>query len=667
MNRMFKYDPFQEKSIAAIDEGKSVLISAPTGAGKTAIAEYAIVKALTRNERVIYTAPIKALSNQKYRDFSARYPDQVGILTGDVSLNPQAPLIIMTTEIYRNQLFEDPERLKKTSWVIFDEVHFLDDIERGTVWEEAIMFSPEHVRFLALSATAPNIEELAEWIRSILNHPIEVIIETHRPVPLKHMFQCQGRIFDDARDLRKDGYMGQDSWPSGRDAQHRPHKNRFQRRGNFRQFLRAKPNRTDDLIHYLLAQKQLPCLYFAFGRKRAEELAWEQQKFDFLTQDEKTEVTQLYARLCEKFDLLKEQSAIEMKTLVERGIAFHHAGMLPTLKEVIEQLFTSKLIKFISTTETFALGINMPAKTVVFDELRKFYGTGFNFLRTRDYFQMAGRAGRRGMDKTGFVISRINPHEMPYHTLMKVIFGEPEAIESQFNSCYATLLNLYSQFGSKLLDIYPRSFHFFQSNRKGRLKGVAAIERKLALLRDMGYLAEDTLTQKGEFASWMYGYELALSEMLEDGYLDTLDAVKLSILLCALIFEPRKNQTYRALAPTMAAVEKKVLFYTRKIQAMELNHKVYPQIKNPHFHLTEALEAWLGGAGFHQLGRHTDVDEGEIIRYFRMVIQLLRQIKQAPQVTPRLRQTASSAIEKINRDLVDAEKQLRNMEPEAET
>src|SRR5437868_3457258 len=201
-----KYDPFQQQAIDAVDQEKSVLVSAPTGAGKTAIAEYAIDKALSRNERVIYTAPIKALSNQKYRDFSLKYPDQVGLLTGDVTLNAHAPIVIMTTEIYRNQLFEDPERLKQTSWVIFDEVHYLDDVERGTVWEEAIMFSPEHVRFLALSATAPNVEELAEWIRSILNHPIEVVIEKHRPVPLVNLFQCQGKVYSDPTSLRREGY-----------------------------------------------------------------------------------------------------------------------------------------------------------------------------------------------------------------------------------------------------------------------------------------------------------------------------------------------------------------------------------------------------------------------------------------------------------------------------
>ena len=656
-----RYDPFQEKAIGFIDAGKSVLVSAPTGAGKTAIAEYAIEKALGSGQRVIYTAPIKALSNQKYRDFSSRYPDQVGLLTGDVSLNPHAPVMIMTTEIFRNQLFEDPRRLENTTWVIFDEVHYLDDLERGTVWEESIMFSPEHIRFVALSATAPNVEELAEWIRVSLSHPIEVIIETHRPVPLVHLFQCQGKIYSDLHDLRKEGYLGQDSWPGGH-GQNRGHssgrRDRFQR-GSFHKLLRAKPNRTDELVRHLITEKKLPCLYFAFGRKRTEELAWELKGFDFLIPQEKTEMDRRYNDLCNRLDLTHESSAIEMKRLLDRGIGFHHAGMLPTLKEAIEQLFTAKLIKMIFTTETFALGINMPAKTVIFDELRKFYGTHFDFLRTRDYFQMAGRAGRRGMDSTGFVYSRINPHYIQYPAVQRVVFGKPEPILSQFNSCYATLLNLYARLGAKLLDIYPRSFHFFQSNRKGREKAVAGLERKLGLLKDLGYLGGEGLTTKGEFASWMYGYELLLSEMLEEGYLEMLDPTKLSVLLCALVFEPRKNQELRALPPHLAGLEKKAIYYLRKIHAAEGAHKVYPPTKLPHFHLALSLQAWVGGCEFHELGKWTDVDEGEMIRYFRMVAQLLRQLKLAPQVSPRLRQTASEGFRAINRDLVDAEKQLK--------
>src|SRR3989338_8538405 len=188
----FEPDAFQKEAMGWIDKEHSLLVSAPTGAGKTFIAEYAIQKAMERDEQVIYTAPIKALSNQKYRDFRAVYGNEkVGILTGDVSLNAEAPILIMTTEIYRNSLFENSERIQKIGWVIFDEVHYLDDVERGTVWEEAILFTPPQIRILALSATVPNVHQLAEWIRSIHQRPINVVLETKRPVPLEFSFQCQ--------------------------------------------------------------------------------------------------------------------------------------------------------------------------------------------------------------------------------------------------------------------------------------------------------------------------------------------------------------------------------------------------------------------------------------------------------------------------------------------
>lgn len=661
-----QYDKFQLQAIQAIEAGKSVLVSAPTGAGKTAIAEYAIEKSLARGERVVYTAPVKALSNQKFRDFSAQYPDKVGLLTGDVSLNGNAPLLIMTTEIYRNQLFEDPERLASTRWVIFDEVHYLDDPERGTVWEEAMMFSPEQVRFLALSATAPNIEELAEWIDQVLKRPIEVVLELHRPVPLVHHFQCQNVIYSDTNALRKDGYLGQDRWaPEQRFGGREQGRRRFQRR-QWGQHLRAKPNRVDELVRHLLQTGRLPCLYFGFGRKRVEELAWEQIGFDFLKPDEKAEMVRTYDELCERFELKSEASAHEMKKLVHRGIGFHHAGMLPTLKEVIERLFTSKLIKLIFTTETFAIGINMPAKSVAFDELRKFHGTHFGFLQTRDFYQMAGRAGRRGMDKEGYVYTRVNPHQVPFPELQRIVFGKPEPIESQFNSCYATLLNLYGQFGDKLLELYPRSFHHYQTDKRGREKGAAMLERKLRLLTEMGYMKEGSLTVKGEFASWMYGYELILSEMLEEGYLETLSGPMLGALLVSLTFEPRRNQDCPRLSPTLKNLEKQVVRYGRRIEVKEETFKVWPRTRLPQMHLAPAIEAWIGGCRFHELGRHTDVDEGEIIRHFRMVVQLLRQLKQAPRVSEGLRKKTAETMRAVNRDLVDAEKQLRNMEEEPE-
>lgn len=670
----FKYDPFQQQAIDAINQNHSVLVSAPTGSGKTAIAEHAIDQSFRRGEQVVYTAPIKAISNQKFREFNAQFPGQVGILTGDVSIEPNAPLLIMTTEIYRNQLFENPEMHDKTAWVIFDEVHYLDDFERGTVWEEAIMFTRPTTRFLALSATAPNIQELADWVKSIHPHPVTVILEDHRPVQLQQLFQCQNEIYRDVSSLKRDGYHNLNIWASphrggrgghggpggrnahaGRGGQVRRHRSPQ----SWQRELRAKPNSTRDLMLHLIQSDRMPCLYFAFGRKRVEELAEEHTGLSLLNAKEQAENLKIYDELVAQFDLGQEKSAIQMGELVEHGIAYHHAGLLPTLKEVVERMFTMKKIQLIFTTETFALGINMPARTVVFDELRKFYGFGFDFLTNRDYFQMAGRAGRRGIDTVGFVYARVNPHLIRFDVIERVMSGKMEPIMSQFNASYATLLNLYKKLGKKLIEVYPRSFHYFQSGQKKHKRAVALIERKIELLREMGYLNDEGLTPKGEFASWMYGYELMLSELWEAGDLDRLNPMELCVLLMALVYEPRKNDTMTSVPKNYKYLEKKCRELHHHIYQREEHHHVFPFVKKPYFNLSEATEAWVGGAQFHELFRHTDVDEGIIIRYFRMVIQLLRQLKTDPGLPVQLKATINKTIPLIDRDIVDAERLLR--------
>ncbi len=642
-------DPFQEKAISWIEQEHSVLVSAPTGAGKTLIAEAAIERALARHEGVIYTAPIKALSNQKYRDFRARYGEEVGVLTGDVSINPEAPVLIMTTEIYRNSLFENLDRVRKVGWVIFDEIHYLDDPERGTVWEEALLFTPPEIRILALSATVPNVDELAAWIRSIHNRPIAVVKETHRPVPLTFIFQCQGKFFEDMNRLRREGYFDRENWRlTGRE-----------RRRGFRP-LRAKPNRLDHLLRSLVEKKRLPAIYFVFGRRRAELLAQEAAPlFDFLSGGERKEIAELYETLLTRYDLTQEKSALDLGPLIRQGIAYHHAGMLPTLKEVVERLFTSRLIKLIFTTETFALGINMPARSVIFDELEKFYGTRFRHLTTRDFYQMAGRAGRRGMDEGGFVYVRIHPQDIPFPEVRRVLYGDAESIRSQFNTAYATLLNLYRDFGRELMQIYPRSFHYFQSSKQRREEGFGHIERKLRLLEESGYLTPSGLPPKGEFAASIFGYELILSEMHEEGALEDLDEIRLSILLSALSFEPRKGDHPPHLDGPSQKLLKMATHYYNMVHRRESKFRIFPYTKPPHFNLAPAVEAWARGEPFDKLSRLTTVDEGELVRYFRMVIQLARELLNAPHVSEKLRRTAERARNLINRDIVDAEKQLR--------
>ena len=652
----FQLDPFQLQAIEWIEKEHSLLVSAPTGSGKTLIAEKAVEKALSRGEQVIYTAPIKALSNQKFRDFQERFgKETVGILTGDVSINSGAPLLIMTTEIYRNSLFENSERIQKIGWVIFDEVHYLDDPQRGTVWEEALLFTPPEIRILALSATIPNVQELADWIRQIHQRPIAVIEESHRPVPLHFLFQCQGKILTNTKSLRKEGYLQRDNWQLSM---------RERRRGW--QPPRARPNRLNDIIKHLINEDQLPAIYFAFGRKRTAQLAWEVAHFDLMREAERREIRALYDELLARYDLAGDKTAEEIRPLVEQGIAYHHAGMLPTLKEVIERLFTSRLIKLIFTTETFALGINMPARTVIFDELEKFYGTGFKALTTRDFFQMAGRAGRRGMDPEGFVYCRIYPSDIAFPEVERILYGKPEPVRSQLNATYATLLNLYKMLGNKLLEIYPRSFHFFQSSKRKRDEGLDLLKNKLALLQEMGYITDqgttDTqgvLTVKGEFAASIFGFELLLTEMYTDGALEQLDEAKLNVFLAGLIFEPRKNDEAPRLNKEHGELLKTTQHYHHMIFKWESNFRVTPRTKPPHFHLARAIEAWTQGKDFEKICQLTSEDEGSLVRYIRMVIQLLREIANSPHASEGLKAKARRARQLIDRDVVDAEKQLR--------
>ncbi len=642
-------DPFQKRAIEFIEADESVLVSAPTGAGKTMIAEAAIQQALLRGRHVIYTAPVKALSNQKYRDFRELYGDErVGILTGDVSINADAPILIMTTEIYRNCLFEMSARIQKTSWVIFDEIHYLDDPERGTVWEEALLFTPPEIQILALSATVPNVQVLASWMEHVRKKPVRVIEEEHRPVPLEFVFQCQGMFFDSTKTLLHHGYLTRENW------QLSP---KEKRRGLHP--LRAKPNRLEQLLYRLKSRNHLPVIYFAFGRQRTMDMAWEACSYDFVTEEERAKIIALYEDLLDRYGLTEERSAKDMRGLIERGIAYHHAGMLPSLKEVIERLFTSRLIKVIFTTETFALGINMPARCVVFDELEKFYGTGFFFLTNRDFYQMAGRAGRRGMDEKGYVYLRAMPNRLPFQELIRIVYGKPASIHSQFNAAYATVLNLYKRQGERLLEIYPLSFHHWQSSQKNRKTGYALFERKLALLKELGMIKDGALTAKGEFTATLFGYELILAEMYFDGVLHHLNEVGLNVLISGLIYEPRRGIPAPPLKPRHEKTCRLAEQAHRKIHHAESHFHIRPYTKPPHFHMAETVEAWTEGATFDKLFRLCTADEGEIVRHFRMIIQLLRELYNASHAEDPIRTVIRRAIDKINRDWVDAEKQLK--------
>ncbi len=625
MNPMI-YDRFQQEAIDHINAGHSVIVSAPTGAGKTAIAEHVIESCLACKVGVIYTAPIKALSNQKFRDFQKNYGDEIGILTGDVSLNANAPVLIMTTEIFRNKVLDEPDSLGRYSWIIYDEIHYIDNEERGTVWEESLIFLPGHMKVLGLSATIPNVKEFAAWIESIHKKPVQVVVEDERPVPLHFFYQCHNEIADNINKIRRHG---------------------------------TYPNKLHSIINYVRQHEGLPCIYFVFGRRRAEDLAFDLYGFTFLSGKERESITQLFDELCTRFDLKNEQSAQRMRPLIERGIAFHHAGMLPTLKEVIERLFTSRLLKVIFTTETFALGINMPSRSVIFDELRKFYGTYVRSLKTRDFYQMAGRAGRRGIDKEGFVYCRINLQRSPLQDVRRTLFSPPEPVRSQLNNSYATILNLYEKYQDGLYKVYPLSLHYYQSKQHQQKAALTLIENKVRLLKENGYIEGKKLSQKGYFAKSVYGYELLLSELYASAILEQLDEFGLGVLAAGIVFEPRKSDHLLHFPRSHRQLRQACDELHGEIKKWEIRYHVYPFCKPAYFHLAAAMEAWLRGTSFDKVLPYTETDEGELVRYFRMSVQILREVAEAKVASPVLKERLRETIRVINRDVVDAEKQLR--------
>jgi superfamily II RNA helicase len=387
-------------------------------------------------------------------------------------------------------------------------------------------------------------------------------------------------------------------------------------------------------------------------------LAFESYTYNFLTTQEKEQISLMYDQLCQRFDLKHEKSAQRLISLIKRGIAYHHAGMLPTLKEVVERLFTSKLIKIIFTTETFALGINMPARTVVFDELRKFYGRYHRNLKTRDFYQMAGRAGRRGMDKEGYIFCRINPRRIPFQEIKRILYAKPESITSKFNSSYATILHLYAKHQEKLYQLYLLSLHYAQEKPRRRKAAEAMLKAKVDLLKELDYISSGKLTDKGRFAAELYGFELSLAEIYAQNILEQLNQVELAILVCALVYEPRKQEHAPRIIHNVHKLKEICEQTIKNIHRLEQKFHIWPKSKEYFFHLSEVTQAWVRGCDFSKLGRYSDVDEGELVRYFRMAVQILREI-QKTHISDVLKEKIKKLLPVFNRDIVDAEKQLR--------
>ena len=661
----YTLNPFQVRAARALSAGKNILLAAPTGSGKTLVAEFAIAQAVRQNRKVIYTSPIKALSNQKYRDFKEDGLD-VGLMTGDLTLQGGAQVVIMTTEIFRNAVFEDPERFHDVDFVIFDEIHFLDDLERGTVWEESLIFAPDHVRFVGLSATISNLSQFGNWLASIRKHDLEVIRHDRRPVPLaQQLFHHSLGIFKLAqrkKALQLAQSQGQRHvWQKSRQLQRDSSRRRRVRN--------TGPHPAATVIDQLLSKQLLPTLFFCFSRRECEIKAERNMHRNLLSRAERKQIIGLFQGICRKFEAEPERDPVlkAIEKRAERGLGFHHAGVLPIHKEIVERLFTSGLLKLLFTTETFALGINMPARTVVFDSLRKFDGVSFDYMSARDYMQMAGRAGRQGIDSEGLVISILDDEALQDAPLADLFNGKVEPITSRFNLSYSTTINLYEHMGDRLTDAYDRSFASFQaasgskkSRERKRSQARAALRSRLTILEEAGYIDGSGLLPRGRIAQQINGYEIQVTELLLSGVLDDFDLHELGAVFTAIVYEARRgiegSAGRRMLGSGNATRVEKAI---RRFMSVELLHGFRDTIKPPDFGLTAAVIAWGKGCSMPEMERIAGNDAGDLVRSLRMAIQMMRQLRKALSGDYTLIHRLEEAIVCINRDAVDAKRQFQ--------
>lgn len=668
----FTLSPFQRQAIRAVRGGRNVLVGAPTGAGKTLVAEFAIEDAVRLGRRCIYTSPIKALSNQKYRDFRDDPNIDVGLMTGDVTIHPGAQVLIMTTEILRNAIFEDPDRLNDVEYVIFDEVHFLDDRDRGCVWEEALIFAPGSIRFICLSATISNIVELGAWIESIRPQGLEVIESHKRPVPLQHAVWTPKEGLMDLEGLRKAQRRAKKraAEDRGRDKKGRSGRGRSGRGPRDR---RGRPQRApfpepEALFDSIQEQNQLPVLVFCFSRKDCERIARRNRHRDLLNAEEHERMEVLQRELLDLFQLGDGHLRGEVLSLARQGVGYHHAGMLPIDKELVERMFTSGLLRLLITTETFALGINMPARAVVFNALRKFDGVQVDWLRTREYLQMAGRAGRQGLDTEGLVYSLVGDDDLAEAPLERILCGEPEEVHSHFKLAYSSILHLVDSMGrERILEAWEKSFDQFQHqeaspsrrSRQRRLQA-ARLDARLQLLQDLRYIDDrDRLTARGRVARSINGYEVTLTELLFRGVLENQPPRALALVAVGFIYEERRRGGGTWIPRRVFGdLRREVDRVQSELTRLEVRHRIDEPMKCPDWGLSSAVLSWFEGADLAELEEQSGIGGGDICRTFRMAIQLLRQVRRAIDPAWDLHELLGDAMAGLDRDEIDARRQL---------
>ncbi len=724
----FPLDPFQLAAIKHLAKGRSVLVAAPTGTGKTLVAEYAIWLAQQQQRRVIYTTPLKALSNQKYRDLRNVYGfDAVGLVTGDIVEHSKASIVIMTTEVYRNMLLEDgadrfsddgqtvPPALRDVGFVVFDELHYMSDLERGPVWEEAIICSPPHVQLVGLSATVSNAEDLANWI-SRVHRPISLVVDERRAVPLEHYYfldgklhlvqdaegkrverfpdtggeaklaQATGRgrvfVFDDEDEEEND--EEEELWeePQGGNRAARRQARRLAQQEEARKRpRRPKMHKTPEpgeVLTVLRDADMLPCLYFLPGRRVVEEAAMSASLHRFTAPEEEAlireEVGVWLEHLPKEDRNLRQVHAL--LNLLPRGLAFHHAGLLPGLKVLVETLFARGHLRAVFATDTLALGINMPARSVVVGSLSKFDGQEMRLLTPNEYRQLTGRAGRRGMDVRGAAVIPYSPWE-PFEASFERITGELLPVTSSFVVRYNSVLNLWRpgdvqhlrricasslrEFQRyhlwELNELHRLEMRYQKARAAGKRKGAAsagarqALEKRRAkigafplsragaaeldgtifVLRALGYIGQDDrLTLKGQILRTIFHPSgILIVELMLNGALDNLSAHELAEVCSWFTFDNDRRLNNRNLVrPRLVQVRRALWQIMEHVHGIEERAGVQftPGVM-PDFH--GVALSWSRGMSLNGLLRRIDLAEGDILMLLNQTIDLLQQVQSA--------------------------------------
>ena len=644
INFPHELDQFQKKAFEALENENSVLVTAPTSSGKTLVAEYAIGKALEETKRLYYTAPIKALCNQKFRDFSNQFGEEnVGLVTGDHSIRRDSKIIVMTTEVLRNMLYTTSGVPEDLYCVVLDEIHFLEDPYRGAVWEEIILTLPRRVLLVALSATVSNADELTEWIRSVRGN-IEQIRRSTRPVPLKGHFLASEKRRN--YQLTKIEILKNGKPNTKGQIFKNTHKGRDRR--NYKGW--TTPRRSE-IVAELKKLEMLPAIYFIFSRKGCDEARDSMIRYvGALNNKDEGKKARNYAE--EKFQLLtvEEKSILRVDSLLEgleKGFASHHAGMLPVFKQTIEELFSLGLIKLVFATETLAVGVNLPAKSVVVEKLTKFNGEGHDLLKPSQFTQLTGRAGRRGIDDEGHSFTCWSPF-VPFNEVADLVMSKEFALTSAFTPTYNMLANLLSSRTEvEAAELLANSFAQFQWVRNTRNINSGILEEvalRRNVLEETGLADGWGLTETGMPLTKIFNEsDLIITRSISDGLFEGLRPEELAALISCFIFRNRGNDSRRAKREdaktfTNSRIEE-LMSLSAEIEKIEARNGLEP-ITSPNSGFAKVLFDWVSGQTLSEVLTR-DFTGGEFVRNVRLSIDLLQQISNVstPETSDLARQT----------------------------